>query len=187
MVFGTLFFSDSMSRPSHLDSRSCDWYYPIQSRVSDHRLADTRDVRICYRSKRVDIRGIFDTGVDCINAQVFLHNADDLVPGAVRMYLWRKATNATSQEYTITPLRVGTEDFLEMPCMTRTITKGIAIGTVLVDSVFTDMQIVVMQPCSGVSVYFSPAGISRGPTVGPSSPAFTEAPLSDTFDYGESN
>jgi hypothetical protein len=67
----------------------------------------------------------------------------------------------------IQPLQVGSEDFLELVCNTRSVTKGMAVGSASVDAVFSYMQVVVMQPCSGVSIYVGPAAIDRGPTVGP--------------------
>lgn len=185
MLYGTLVFYDAMAKPKNLDSRSCDWTYPIQARSSNYLLSSTREIRHCYRSKRVSIAHMFDSGnIDGINANIFLHNANDLIPGAVRLYLWRPRQTMPDVPYDVFPVQIGDEDFLEMVCHTRTITKGMAIGTVAVDSAFTEFQVVVLQPCSGVSVYLSPAGLVRGPTVGPSVSVLNEAPLADDFDYG---
>ena len=167
MLYGTLIFSDAMSKPKHLDSESCDWEYPIQARPTNYALQTTRTLRKCYRSKRINIRPVFkDTGIQKINAHVFIHNAENLVQGALRLYFWRPTVPDTDT-YDITPTSIGAEDFLELVVRTYTITNGIAIGTVVLDTVFDDIQVVVMQPCSGVSVYFSPPGLMIGPTVGP--------------------
>lgn len=85
--------------------------------------------------------------------------------------------------YDLYPTQVGNEEYLELTCMPRTITKGIAVGTVLANAVFDECQIVVMQPCVGVSLYVSPPGITPGPSIGPAIPSSQEQVLTDNFDY----
>lgn len=282
LLFGTLLFSDSMARPEHLDSASVDWAYPIPTTNKPNTIQNTRSVRKCYRSKRISLAGLNATGVPCLNATVFLHNSDKLVPGAVRVYLWRKKQSVeylgamtgsswseyaprkyahvstsntpltssvsfiTGKEYqidwTVTiapnhgsvdisfggvavmcanpsgivsnkitmsgsaritptttaplivtphddpytgstfngnvsfsvtdpydvrPLAVSNEEFMDVVCKTRTVTKGISIASAQVNALFDSMQVVVMQPCSGVSVYVGPEPENPGPLVGP--------------------
>jgi hypothetical protein len=284
MLFGALLFWDSMAKPQHLDSPSVDWRYPIQTNPDKFNLADTRSVRTCYRSKRIDITALAGLGLAGINASVFVQNTDYLIPGAVRLYLWRPTIskqellvmnvissgwngsfssgfrhsagggttplvssapivigmkytltwattnnnayvndhvqltvggvpvvvadymnnstpniNNTSGSFTFTAVSTsslsvvptsnyagtmkfslstwfnipsisasnGTEDFLELICNTRSVTQGMAIGSASVNSMFDYMQVVVMQPCSGVGVYVGPQAIDPGPVVGP--------------------
>lgn len=281
LLFGTLLFSDSMTRPKHLDNSTVDWAYPIQGVPNPSKLRDTRGVRKCYRSKRISLDAVRASGTSSVNTTVFLHNTDKLVPGAVRIYLWRKAqgkeylasmsgsgwaassgsfTHTTSAStplsssntfltgkhyqidwnvnvpanhgsvgivfggvemqatnpanvvtnritasgsarvycatatglvvtpyadpnnssmfngtvsfsvvdpYDLRPVLVGNEDFLDMVCTTRSVTKGMAIASTQVDSMFDAMQVVVMQPCSGVSVYVGPPTVNPGPSIGP--------------------
>lgn len=69
--------------------------------------------------------------------------------------------------YDIQPKIVGLEEYLDLFCKTRTVTKGVALGSTQVQGVFSAMQVVVMQPCTGVSVYLAPAQHNPGPVVGP--------------------
>lgn len=281
ILFGTMVFNDSMARPKHLDNSTVDWSYPIQGVARPNTIRDTRNVRKCYRSKRISLDNVRASGTPSLNVSVFLHNTDKLTPGAVRIYLWRRAQgkeylagmsgsgwtatdgsyvhtstastalvstnnfaigklyqidwkvdvvpnhgyvkialggtvirtanpanvvtdnitasgsarlycatatglvvtpyvdpNSSSMfngvvsfsvvdPYDLRPTRVGNEDFLDMTCTTRTVTKGMAIASTQVDAMFDSMQVVVMQPCSGVSVYVGPPTTNPGPAIGP--------------------
>lgn len=274
MIFGTLVFSDSLARPSYLDTDSVDYEYPLPSGVPVHAY-DTRSVRKCYRSKQIQLP-IHST----FNGTVFLHNVDALVAGNVRLYLWKKhvsrqlldtcsglgwtalgnstyahastltspltssnsftagttyqlqweldlapghghitisiggvlvqvvnATNTVTTQitrsgsvrlqcastaplvvtpvdgvssfngtiklsvalpYDVRPLQIQDKDFLEVECRTRTVTKGVAVGSVQINDVFESAQVVVLQPCTGVSLYMGPSPNNPGPSVGPS-------------------
>jgi hypothetical protein len=187
MLYGTLLFQDSMTKPKSLDRKSCDWRYPIQERKEAYGLLDTRAVRACYRSRRISLASLKQQGITSINIQVFAHSADNIIPGAVRLYLWRpyvQGTNTTG--FDLYPTQVGNEEFIELSCMPRTIVKGIAVGTVLANTMFEECQICILQPCIGVSVYVSPPGITTGPSIGPAIPESTEQVLEDSFDFNPS-
>jgi hypothetical protein len=187
MLYGTLLFHDAMTKPKGLDKKSCDWQYPIQERTENYGLVDTRSVRSCYRSRRISLDLLKKAGIASINIQVFAHSADNIIPGAIRLYLWRPyPTNTVSGTYDIYPTQVGMEEYIEVVCMPRTIIEGIAVGTVIVNAAFHECQVCVMQPCTGVSVYVSPAGITPGPSVGPAISDNNELVLEDGFDYNPS-
>lgn len=282
ILFGTLLFQDSMARPSNLDNATVDWAYPIPLANKPNLIRDTRNVRTCYRSKRISLSKLQASGLTGVNATVFLHNTDKLIPGAVRVYLWRAkqsveylggmtgsswnqyeprkyahistsntplasdvsfVTNklyqldwtvdvspnhgsvdivfggvsvmaanpseivsdkitmsgsaritptstsplivtphddpfngstfngnvsfSVTDPYDVRPTLAGDEEFIDVVCKTRTVTKGMAIASAQVNAMFESMQVVVMQPCSGVSVYVGPKPENPGPLVGP--------------------
>lgn len=186
MLYGTLLFQDSLTKPRGLDQKSCDWKYPLQGRKENYGLADTRGIRDCYRSRRISLAGLKTAGISSINMQVFAHSAENIIQGAVRLYLWRPYTSVMpTSGYDLYPVQVGNEEYIELSCMPRTITKGIAVGTVIANSMFEECQIVVMQPCIGVSLYVSPPGITPGPSIGPAIPISQEQVLTDNFDYNQ--
>lgn len=184
MLDGTLVFEDSLQRPRHLDVASCDFLYPLEPSLQSIKQTSTRDVRKCYRSKRVSIGAVL-AGLDdpAINACVYVHNAEKLVPGSVRLGFWRKIQSQYNAN-AIVPELVLDEEYVEMVVATTTSIKGMAIGTTRLDSVFDSLQVTVMIPCTGVSVYLlKPNILNRGPKVTSGVPV--DAPLIDTFDYSQ--
>ena len=182
MFDGTLVFEDSLLRPRHLDVASCDFIYPLEPSLQSIKKPSTRDIRRCYRSKRLDIRKFLDELEDpAVNACVYVHNAEKLTLGSVRLGFWRPIQSQYNAN-ALVPELVLDEEYVEMQVSTTSSIQGIAIGTVRLDAVFDSLQVTVMLPCTGVSLYLlNPSARNRGPKVTSGIPV--DAPLIDTFDF----
>jgi hypothetical protein len=143
-------FAESLNRPMQVDVGSCDFNMPLRTRRDFATLRDTSGIRDCYRSRRILLSKIQHTNKAIT---VFLHGADDLVYGCARVTLFRKrsATPATG-DVEITG-SAGDDVYVEMSCITRSMVRGAAVGTVVVAGEFDSMSVTVMQPCTGITVH----------------------------------
>lgn len=166
MLAGTLVFTDSMQAPAHLDADSCDWSYPLPVVYRPDRIVSTLGFRNCYRSKTLDISKYTTTSAGhdfCI----YLHGSKELVDRSVRLYFWRPLGGSWSSEYTIPLSVVDGREFIELPVTQVSRSPNLGVGGAGVDSLFTHMQIVVMQQCAGISVYANPTSTRKSAIVGP--------------------
>ena len=173
MIEQTLVFAETLTCPTFIDTKSCDFSFPLVERKDLFQLKDTSTVRDCYRSRRIKLSQI--THVDKA-ITVFLHNASDLLAGAVRITLWRTyascpaiGTLAGTVTYDTKTGTTPKEVYYEASCTTRSLVRGTAIGTYLVSGVFDAMTVTVMQPCSGIAVHVIKPVLADGvavPTIG---------------------
>ena len=174
MIEQTLVFAETLTHPTFTDVKSCDFSFPVVKRSDLFRLLDTSDVRDCYRSRRIKLASITHTNKAIT---VFLHNASDLLPGAVRITLWQSYTTCPSTgtlagtvTYDAATGQLPKEVYYEACCNTRSLVRGTATGTFLVSGdTFDSMTVTVMQPCSGITVHITKPVIADGisvPTIG---------------------
>lgn len=173
MIEQTLVFAETLTHPVFTDLKSCDFAFPIVKRTDLFKLPDTSTVRDCYRSRRIKLTSIPYTDKAIT---VFLHNASDLLSGAVRVTLWQAydqcpatGTLVGTVTYDVTG-QLPKEVYYEACCNTRSLVRGTATGTFLVSgNSFDSMTVTVMQPCSGITVHVTHPVLAEGssiPTIG---------------------
>lgn len=174
MIEQTLVFAESLTKPEFTDLKSCDFTFPLVKRSDLFSLPDTSSVRDCYRSRRIKLDNVDSYINKAIT--VFLHNASDLLYGAVRVTLWQSYALCPSVGdlvgtvvYDSTTGTVPNEVYYEAVCTTRSLLRGTAAGTFLVSGSFDSMTVTVMQPCSGISVHITNPMLTEDssiPTIG---------------------
>lgn len=183
----TLIFHDSMLQPKFLDTSSVDWVYPIeQSVLLNH---DTREFRHrVYRSRRIKLPD-WISNQGATDLSIYLHNAGDAVSNCVRVYAWKTTFIPFDPllDNAVSYVRVGFEDFFDFTPITYNPNTNVAMFSLKVADVWSDMQLVVSQPCIAVSVYANnldssyPAGYLKM-TGSLATLVDDELPLRDAFD-----
>lgn len=167
MPTDTMVFAESLSRPMQVDVGSCDFSMPLRLRRDFASMLDTSGIRDCYRSRQILL-----SSVPHLNKAitVFLHGAGDLVYGCARVTLWRKRVGTPLLGDVGITGSVGADDvYTEMSCITRSMLRGVGIGTVTVAGVFDSMTVTVLQPCTGITVHIADPVLSDKspiPTIG---------------------